>query len=418
MKKLISLVLSLCLIFSLFTFVNVSAQEIEYLVNTPCDKVYNAFEFTSESLCEDLSDYDGEFVFYDDGSFDFKTTSTASKQEFYFLAPKDDVFIDESLIGTQLYNYHLYCSAYNMSNAQSSYDRIEISILNKDLEGVESQGALYWKSSYGLIYESYDIIIAGDDLWDSEVGSAKYVKIILSNNWSREEGTKTVHVSSIKHRFGLAEHEKTIVGKRERTCEEPGHSGREYCAVCQNFFTIGGCHSPLGHDKVIDQAKDPSCTQTGLAKGEHCGRCEKVLVEQKEIPKLSHNYKTKVTKKATYFEKGEKTLTCKDCKKTVKKSIDKKKLSVPKVSVNPHKNKISVKYTKVNNASGFQVRYKRTNAKKWSYKTFKTSKSATKYIQNLKKNKNYYVGVRSYIKNSKDKKAYSTWTSNKKIKVK
>ena len=79
--------------------------------------------------------------------------------------------------------------------------------------------------------------------------------------------------------------------------------------------------------------------------------------------------------------------------------------------------KISVKYYKVSGANGFQVRYRLISSKKWSYKTFETSKTATKYIKNLKKNKNYYVGTRSFVR-SGSKKEYSSWTTSKKIKVK
>ena len=46
-----------------------------------------------------------------------------------------------------------------------------------------------------------------------------------------------------------------------------------------------------GHTEVIDPAKAATCTQTGLTEGKHCSECDKVLVAQKDVPALGHNYK-------------------------------------------------------------------------------------------------------------------------------
>ena len=81
------------------------------------------------------------------------------------------------------------------------------------------------------------------------------------------------------------------------------------------------------------------------------------------------------------------------------------------------KKQIAVKYTKVTGATGFQVRYRLTTTKKWKTVYFKTAKSATKYIKSLTKNKKYYLQTRAYIQ-SGSKKAYSSWTTTKTIKVK
>ena len=57
----------------------------------------------------------------------------------------------------------------------------------------------------------------------------------------------------------------------------------------------------------------------------------------------------------------------------------------------------SAKYTKVKDATGFQVRYKLKG--KWITKTFNVKKNATKAIKKLKKGKTYTVQV-TYLKDT------------------
>lgn len=44
------------------------------------------------------------------------------------------------------------------------------------------------------------------------------------------------------------------------------------------------------HAEVIDEGKGPTCTETGLTEGKHCSVCGEVLVEQKPIAALGHDY--------------------------------------------------------------------------------------------------------------------------------
>lgn len=75
---------------------------------------------------------------------------------------------------------------------------------------------------------------------------------------------------------------------------------------------------------------------------------------------------------------------------------------------------MTVKYTKVKDATGFQVKY--TYKGKTTTKTYTSKKSVTKTIKKLKKG-TYKVSVRALIK-SKGKTAYSNWTKAKKVKIK
>ncbi|MBQ4156220.1 MAG: hypothetical protein IJD90_05395, partial [Clostridia bacterium] len=130
-----------------------------------------------------------------------------------------------------------------------------------------------------------------------------------------------------------------------------------------------------------------------------------------------HNTVIKNLKKATYFAKGYTGDTvCLKCGEvTLKgKATDKLTLKVPKFKLTKGKKLFKVKYTKIADATGFQVRYKVKG--KWKIKTFKATKTVTKTIKKLKKG-TYQVQIRAMIV-SGNKKAYSTWSKTQNVKVK
>jgi hypothetical protein len=130
--------------------------------------------------------------------------------------------------------------------------------------------------------------------------------------------------------------------------------------------------------------------------------------------------KTVGKKAATYFAKGYTgDKVCADCGTVLEKgkATAVKKLATPKMKVTAKKKAISVKYTKVKNATGFQIAYKLKTAKTYKKVNVNTKKTKTKTIKSLKANKNYTVKIRAYIKSGK-KTAYSSWTKTKTVKVK
>ena len=78
-----------------------------------------------------------------------------------------------------------------------------------------------------------------------------------------------------------------------------------------------------GHTEVVDAAVDPDCTNTGLTEGKHCSVCDAVIVEQKTVAALGHDYEGVVTTAPTCTDKGVKTFTCKnDSTHTYTEEID------------------------------------------------------------------------------------------------
>lgn len=138
---------------------------------------------------------------------------------------------------------------------------------------------------------------------------------------------------------------------------------------------------------------------------------------QSTCDEIEHHTKIVGKKAATYFATGYTgDKVCTVCGKVISKGkvIAKLKLATPKVKITAGKQKLTVKYTKVKDATGFQVKY--TYKGKTTTKTYTSKKSITKTIKKLKKG-TYKVSVRALIK-SKGKTAYSNWTTAKKVKIK
>lgn len=78
--------------------------------------------------------------------------------------------------------------------------------------------------------------------------------------------------------------------------------------------------------------------------------------------------------------------------------------------------KMTVKWKKNTKASGYQIKYSTKSSFKSSKTKTAAKKLSSKQLKNLKKNKTYFVKIRSYKKVS-GKKYYSAWSDVKKIKI-
>ncbi|SNU08089.1 repeat domain (List_Bact_rpt) [Lachnospiraceae bacterium] len=93
-----------------------------------------------------------------------------------------------------------------------------------------------------------------------------------------------------------------------------------------------------------------------------------------------------------------------------------KKATISKVK-NAKGKKISLKWKKVSGVKGYEVQYALNSSFTKSLKKKSTTKN-TLTIKKLKKKKTYYIRVRSYVKDSNNKKVYSEWSKVKKVKIK
>ena len=142
-------------------------------------------------------------------------------------------------------------------------------------------------------------------------------------------------------------HTEVVVEAVAPTCTETGRTEGKKCTVCNTMtvsskiiqplghtytettvlpscekkgYTIYTCHCgyeyydnylpSTGHTVIVLAAVSPTCTATGLTEGKKCGVCEKILVAQRVVSTIPHNYdKTEVTA-PTCTEQGYTTYLC------------------------------------------------------------------------------------------------------------
>ncbi len=105
----------------------------------------------------------------------------------------------------------------------------------------------------------------------------------------------------------------------EPTCEDKGVKTYT-CTVCHTTRTE---ELPAkGHTEVTDPAVPATCEVAGKTEGKHCSVCNKVLVEQTEVPATGHHWDDgKITTEPTCEDKGVKTFTCTVCHDTKAEEI-------------------------------------------------------------------------------------------------
>ena len=207
------------------------------------------------------------------------------------------------------------------------------------------------------------------------------------------------------------------------------------------------------HTPVTDPAVAPTCAGTGLTEGSHCSACGKILTEQKVVPKLISIKKCTITvNDAAYTGKAVKpepavkykgkklvkdtdyTVSYKNNRKigtatvtvagkgkygeSVSETFKINPKPVKLSSLKPGSKKLTVKWKKGSNITGYQVQYSLKSDFSSSGKiTITKARAVQTVIKKLKANKTYYVRVRTY-KTVNDKKYYSTWSKAKSAKVK
>lgn len=248
--------------------------------------------------------------------------------------------------------------------------------------------------------------------------------------------------------------EEGYVDDNNATCTENAtkttHCKREGCTETKSVEVP---KTALGHIIVEDPAIPPSCEDSGYTAGSHCERCKETIENQKVIPAFGyhtwddgvmtsgtcskkgkivytctycgekktvetslnssvHTLAKKPTVKATYFSAGKYGDTyCTSCGRiiSVGKTIPKKILKAPKLSVKAGSQKLTVKYKKVTGATGFRIQYRIAGSKKWTTKTVWTTKSKNKVISKLKSGVKYNIRICAAAKNGKTK-VYSKWS--------
>ena len=178
----------------------------------------------------------------------------------------------------------------------------------------------------------------------------------------------------------------------------------QYTIQAKDVSKASDISVPKISDKTYNgKAQKPAVTVVDNTRGA-------VLTEGTDYTRTDASNTTPGTATVTLTFSGNYTGT-----KTLSYKIVPKKTSISRVSAG--KKKATVSYKKVSGISGYQVKAGTNRAVTKGTKTENTTK--TKYTMNsLKSDKRYYFKVRTYYTTSAGKKAYSSWSGVKSVKVK
>ena len=240
-----------------------------------------------------------------------------------------------------------------------------------------------------------------------------------------------------------------VRNKKSPTCTVSGYTGDTVCTECETVLQLGTSVAPLGHSYKSYVTKATfSSDGTAYKKCTVCG-----AVANKSV--LSRVSGVKLTKTSYVYDKKSKkpTLVVKDSKgNTLKKGND-YSVTYPKSCKNVGKYKVKVvlkgnysgsktltyeikpkgtsitkltsgkgKFTakiakQKTQTTGYEIQYSTSRKFKGAKKVTLKNSATSKTVKKLKRNKKYYVRVRTYKKSGKTT-CYSSWSKTKTIKIK
>ncbi|MBE5958591.1 MAG: hypothetical protein E7254_07010 [Lachnospiraceae bacterium] len=167
------------------------------------------------------------------------------------------------------------------------------------------------------------------------------------------------------------------------------------------------CSSEQEHNYTTVKVRSGNCISEGYIL-KRCTKCQKEAVFLTGIG--NHCYDWKGAVKATYFSNGYTgKMVCCHCNSVISdgKIIGKKVLKTPKIKVKINKKSATISYSKPDDATGLQIKYKKKKGK-WSVIKIKRKKRGKLKIKLKGKASSYKIAVRSYRKENK-KICYSNW---------
>ena len=131
--------------------------------------------------------------------------------------------------------------------------------------------------------------------------------------------TEEIAINADKHTG-----ETEIRDAKNATCAATGYTGDTYCKGCNKKIANGTEIKKTAHTEVKVEGKPATCSEAGKTDGTICSVCATVIVAQKTIAKLDHNYSEwTLVKEPTVTEEGSEERVCSVCDKKETRSVEK-----------------------------------------------------------------------------------------------
>ncbi len=138
--------------------------------------------------------------------------------------------------------------------------------------------------------------------------AAHYMCILCKKDFSDAGATDEMDKSALT--LNKLPHDYETIAEITPTCTEKGMTAGGVCRVCGHTQTRTSIPAN-GHTVVTDAAVAATCTTAGKTEGSHCSVCSTVLVTQKPVPALGHNWgEWTITVQPTEQATGSKTRVC------------------------------------------------------------------------------------------------------------
>lgn len=191
-----------------------------------------------------------------------------------------------------------------------------------------------------------------------------------------------------------------FITQRQPDCKNKGKA-KVVCSRCEEYEIIE--LSMTAHKIVLDDAIPATCFSSGKTEGSHCYVCSDVIVEQKTVEALGHDYSKKVidnehlVSPATYSKPATYRYSCVRCSAVGNKFFYADKLVLGKTSKavsSSTANSITLKWNKVAGATGYGIYYKNAQGK---WKLCAKTESNTYSFNSLQSGKKFSFAIRAYV---------------------
>ena len=161
--------------------------------------------------------------------------------------------------------------------------------------------------------------IDNNTITPKNVGTTSIQLIIKELDVSSECSVNILNNQNYCNKYGHNYDAGTII--QESTCSETGMI-KYICNICGN--EKNDSISKKQHFINILEQVNPTCTEDGLTEGQKCSACGEILIEQKTVSKLGHDWnEEKIIKKSSCEEEGLSIFKCNRCKIEEERIIEK-----------------------------------------------------------------------------------------------